>query len=177
MALYMDFSGTEGAVGFISDGEPVIPVGVNINAMPMSVKQKEWDIYQQFAKDNDVFFLFEDNVPTVDFYAVPRVDVAATDSDGGLIASVGESFSLSDSVPLIYISLEKKCFLITSDSTQFLSIAPHWKDLLIPYNCVTLYPSKEAAMQDFPIVNVVDTPQYRELMKMMDQRRKETRSE
>jgi len=30
MAIYMDFSGTEGAIGFISDGEPVIPVGVKL---------------------------------------------------------------------------------------------------------------------------------------------------
>ena len=60
MAIYMDFSGTEGAVGFISDGEPVIPVGVSINAMPMSVKKREWELYRQFAEDNDVHFLFED---------------------------------------------------------------------------------------------------------------------
>ena len=168
MAIYMDFSGTEGAIGFISDGEPVIPVGVSINAMPMSIKKKEWELYQQFAKDNDVYFLFEDNVPTIDFYAVPRVDIAAADSDGGLIASVGEVFSLSESVPLIYISPKKTCFLITSDSTQFLSIASQWKKHLAPYDGVTLYPSKEAAMADFPITNVVDTPEYQELLKLMD---------
>lgn len=168
MALYMDFSGTEGAVGFISDGEPVIPVGVSINAMPMSIKKKEWELYQKFAEDNDVHFLFEDNVPAVDFYAVPQVDIAATDSDGGLIASVGEVFSLSESVPLIYISHKKECFLITSDSTQFLSIASQWKKQLVPYMDVTLYPSKAAAMADFPIVNVVDTPEYQELLKLMD---------
>lgn len=176
MAIYMDFSGTEGAIGYISDGEPVIPVGVSINAMPMSIKKKEWELYQQFAKDNDVYFLFEDNIPTVDFYAVPRVDIVATDSAGGLIASVGEVFSLSESVPLIYISPKKTCFLITSDSTQFLSIASQWKKHLAPYDGVTLYPSKEAAMADFPITNVVDTPEYQELMKMTYENKGKTRS-
>jgi len=175
MALYMDFSGTEGAIGFISDGEPVIPAGVSIEAMPMSIKQKEWDLYQQFAKENDVHFLFEDNVPTVDFYAVPRVCIAATDSDGGMIASVEESFSLHDSVPLIYISPNRKCFLITEDSTQFLAIASHWKKHLIPYNGVKLYASKEAAKTAFPITDVVDTPEYQELLKSMDDN-KNTRS-
>lgn len=168
MALYMDFSGTKGAIGFISDGEPVICVGVNIDAMPMRVKKKEWELYQQFARENDVHFLFEDNIPTVDFYAVPRVDIAATDSDGGLIASVGEAFSLQCSVPLIYISPKRECFLITADSTQFLSIAPQWKKYLVPYDGVTLYPSKEAAKADFPITDVVDTPEYQELLKLMD---------
>lgn len=168
MALYMDFSGTEGAIGFISDGEPVIPVGVHVNAMPMSVKKKEWELYQKFAKDNDVHFLFEDDVPAVDFYAVPQVDIVATDSDGGLIASVGEAFSLHESMPLIYISSKGECFLITADSTQFLSIAPKWKSQLVPYDGVTLYPSKEAAMAVIPIVNVVDTPEYQELLKLMD---------
>lgn len=159
----MDFSGTKGAVGFISDGEPVIQVGVSINAMPMNVKKKEWELYRKFAIDNDVFFLFEDNVPVVDFYAVPRVDIAATDSKGGLIASVGEAFDLSASIPLIYISPARECYLITQDSRQFLSIAHEWRKHLMPYRDVTLYPSKEAAMADFPIVNVVDTLEYQQL--------------
>lgn len=168
MAVYMDFSGTEGAVGYIADGEPVIPVGVSISAMPMSVKQKEWEQYQQFAKENDVFFLFEDNVPTIDFYAVPRVDIVATDSAGGLIGSVENTFDLSHSVPLIYLSPDRECFLITADSTQFLSMASQWKKNLVPYNGVRLYPSKEEAMADFPIVNVVDTPEYQLLLEQMD---------
>ena len=175
MAIYMDFSGTEGAVGFISDGEPVIPVGVSINAMPMSVKKKEWELYQQFAKDNDVHFLFEDNVPIVDFYAVPRVDIAATCSNGGLIASVGESFDLHSNIPLIYISPTRECFLITEDATQFLSIAAEWQTRLTPYHEVKLYPSKAAAMDEFPIVNIVDTPEYQLLLEHMDN--KKTRSE
>ena len=164
----MDFSGIEGAVGFISDGEPVIPVGVSINAMPMSVKKKEWELYQQFAKDNDVLFLFEDNVPIVDFYAVPRVDIAATCSDGGLIASVGEAFDLHSNIPLIYISPTQECFLITEDATRFLSIAAEWKTRLTPYHEVKLYPSKAAAMEEFPIVNIVDTPEYQQLLEITD---------
>lgn len=164
----MDFSNTEGAIGFISDGEPVIPVGVSINAMPMGVKKKDWALYQQFAKENDVYFLFEDNVPIVDFYAVPRVDIAATDSCGGFIASAGEPFSLQDKIPLIYISPKRECFLITADSSKFLSIASKWREYLVPYENVKLYPTKDAARADFPITDVVDTPEYRELMKLMD---------
>ena len=175
MAIYMDFSGTEGAVGFISDGEPVIPVGVSINAMPMSVKKKEWELYQQFAKDNDVLFLFEDNVPAVDFYAVPRVDIAATCSNDGLIASVGESFDLHSNIPLIYISPTREYFLITEDATRFLSIASQWKTHLTPYDGVRLYPSKEAAKAEFPIRNVVDTPEYQLLLEQLDNMK--TRSE
>ena len=176
MAIYMDFSGTDGAIGFISDGEPVIAVGVSIHAMPMSVKKKEWELYRQFAIDNDVHFLFEDNVPVVDFYAVPRVNIAAVDSEGGFIGSVGEIFDLSASVPLVYISPQRECFLITQDSTNFLSMASEWKQHLIPYCGVTLYPSKEAAMADFPIINVVDTPEYQQLIKMMDKSKGKTRS-
>ena len=168
MAIYMDFSGTEGAVGFISDGEPVIPVGVSINAMPMSVKKKEWKLYRQFSLENDVHFLFEDNVPAVDFYAVPRVDIAATCSDGGFIASVGESFDLHSNIPLIYITPTLECFLITEDATQFLSFASEWKTRLTPYDGVRLYPSKEAAMAEFPIVNIVDTPEYQQLLEITD---------
>lgn len=168
MSLYMDFSGTKGAIGFISDSEPVIQVGVSINAMPLSVKRKEWELYQQFARDYDVRFLFEDDVPGVDFYAVPRLDIAATDSCGGFIASVGEPFSLQDKIPLVYISPKRECFLITEASSTFLSIASSWKEHLVPYSGVTLYPSKEAARAEYPITDVVDTPEYRELMQLMD---------
>ena len=142
--------------------------------LPVSVKKKEWELYQQFAKDNDVLFLFEDNVPIVDFYAVPRVDIAATCSNGGLIASVGESFDLHSKIPLIYISPTQECFLITEDATQFLSIASEWKTHLTPYDGVRLYPSKAAAMADFPIVNIVDTPEYQQLLAMTNMK---TRSE
>lgn len=175
MALYMDFSGTQGAIGFIAEGEPVIPVGVSIDAMPMSVKKKEWDLYQKFAKENDVYFLFEDDIPVIDFYAVPRVCIAATDMEGGFIASVGDAFSLHDRVPLVYIAPNLKCFLITQDSTQFLSIVPHWKEQLQPYDGVKLYASKEAAMVDFPITDVIETPEYQNLLKLMN-RNRNTRS-
>ena len=164
MAVYMDFSNTNGAIGFISDGEPVIPVGVSIQAMPMCIKEKEWELYEAFARENDVFFIFEDALPAVDFYAVPRVDIAATDSAGGLIAGVGGEFDLHDHIPLVYISPARECFLITEDSSQFLSIASCWKTLLTPFAGVTLYPCKEAAMTDYPITNVVDTEEYQMMM-------------
>lgn len=168
MAIYMDFSGTEGAIGYISDGEPVVPVGVSIHAMPLSIQKKEWELYQKFAEDNDVHFLFADHIPTVDFYAVPCADIAATDSCGGLIASVGAQFSLSDKIPLIYIAPDKACFLITEDGSQFLSIASEWKNHLKPYDGVKIYPSKEAAMADYPITNVVDTPEYKKFVQMSE---------
>ena len=100
----------------------------------------------------------------MDFYAVPKVDIAAIDSAGGFIASVGGDFDLHDHIPLVYISPARECFLITEDSSQFLSIASCWKSKLVPYKGVTLYPTKEAAMKDYPITNVVDTEEYQMLM-------------
>jgi hypothetical protein len=64
-------------------------------------------------------------------------------------------------VPLIYISAERKAYLITEDSRKFLSIASKWKEKLTPYDGITLYKSKEDARKEYQIVDFEQTEAYK----------------
>jgi len=156
MSLYIDFSNITECIGVIKDGEPAIPTGTTVSPMPHSVREREQEAYDRFFRDYDIRFLFDGDCPDIDFYAVPRVDVAAVTGEGGLIASVIQPFDLNASMPLIYIAPDRKCFLITEDSTSFLSIAPIWRDRLQPYDGVQLFPSREAAEAHHKILNLSD---------------------
>ena len=169
MTQYMDMTNVDGCFGVIpKNGETIVFTGVTVNSMPLSVKRKEGDAYADFAKQCGIRFIFDDDIPPIDFYTVPRIDVAARDEDGGLIASVGEPFSLRDPVPLVYITKDRKCYLITSHSSTFLSIASEWKEQLTPYTSLTIYVSKVEAAKDYQIIDLEKTKDYQNLMQMMN---------
>ena len=170
MALYVDPTGVQGCVGLIGyQGEPAVFTGVCVSAMPASLKKTEGEAYAQFARDYGIFFLFDDDVPTVDFYSVPRLDIAAVDGEGGFLAAVGGSFDLCDPVPLVYIAKDRRCYLITEDSTQFLTMAAQWREKLRPYEDVRLYPSKQDAKMDFAIEDLVQMPEYQRSLALMEE--------
>lgn len=162
MIQYLDMTQVKGCFGVIPEnGEVIVLTGVSVNSMPLSVKRKEGEAYDDFARKYGIHFIFDDCIPEIDFYTVPKIDVAATDGGGGFIASVGEPFSLRDSVPLIYISAERKAYLITKDSSKFLSVASKWKEILTPYDGITLYKSKEEARKEYQIVDFEQTEAYK----------------
>lgn len=162
MIQYLDMTQVKGCFGVIPENREVIVLtGVSVNSMPLSVKRKEGEAYDDFARKYGIHFIFDDCIPEIDFYTVPKIEVAATDNVGGFIASVGEPFSLHVSVPLIYISADRKAYLITEDSREFLSIASKWKEKLTPYDGITLYKSKEDARKEYQIVDFEQTEAYK----------------
>ena len=168
MIQYLDMTQAEGCFGLIPEnGEIIVLTGVSVYSMPLSVKRDEGEVYDDFGRKYGIHFIFDDCVPEIDFYTVPKIEVGATDNDGGFIASVGEPFSLHNSVPLIYISADRKCYLLTKDATEFLSIVSDWKDRLTPCNEVTLYPSKDDARKDYKIIDFEKTEQYQNLREIM----------
>ena len=171
MIQYLDMTQTQGCIGVIPEnGETIVFTGVSVNSMPLSVKHEEGEAYDDFAQKYGIHFIFDDCIPEIDFYTVPKIEVAATDNDGGFIASVGEPFSLCDSVPLIYISAARNAFLITEDSSEFLSIASEWKVRLTPYDGITLYKSKKDARKVYPITDFKQTEAYKRHMELFGKR-------
>lgn len=162
MIQYLDMTQAKGCFGVIPEnGETIVLTGVSVYSMPLSVKRKEGEAYEDFARKYGIHFIFDDCIPEIDFYTIPRIEVAATDNNGGFIASVGEPFSLRDPVPLIYISADRKAYLITEDSSKFLSIASEWKEKLTPYDEIALYASKEDARKEYPIIDLEQTESYK----------------
>lgn len=167
MTQYIDMTKTEGCIGLIPEnGETIVFTGVSINSMPLSVKSKEGELYADFARKYGIHFIFDDEIPEIDFYSVPRLDIAATDDTGGFIASVGEPFSLSGSARLVYISPDRHTYLITDNSSEFLSIVSDWKTRLSPFDGIRLYTSKEKAKEDYDIIDFEKTKAYELLHKI-----------
>ena len=171
MIQYIDMTHTEGCFGIIPEnGEELVFTGVTVNSMPVSVKVKEGKAYEDFAQKYGISFIFDDALPALDFYTIPRVDVAAVDDEGGFIGSVNEPFTLNHPVPLVYISNKRKCYLITSDSTQFLSMASTWKNTLTDYPDVTVFENKKTAKQEYDIIDFEQTQTYQNYLKYLNQR-------
>ena len=162
MIQYLDMTQTKGCFGIIPEnGETIVLTGVSVYSMPLSVKMDEGEAYDDFARKYGIHFIFDDCIPEIDFYSVPKIEIAATDNNGGLIASVGEAFSFHSPVPLIYISADRKVYLITEDSSEFLSIASEWKERLTPYNGICLFNSKEQAKKVYSIIDFEQTEAYK----------------
>lgn len=169
MIQYMDMTKAKGCFGVIPEnGETIVFTGVSINSMPISVKRKEGKLYADFAEKYGIHFIFDDDIPDINFYSVPRLDIGAKDDAGGFIASVIEPFSLSDPISLVYISQDMHCYLITKDATEFLSIVSEWKSRLVPFEGVMLYTSKEKAKQEYEIIDFEKTKEYRDLLEMIN---------
>lgn len=123
----------------------LIPAGTTVYAMPVSDKNTEYD---QFADDYDIHFIFEDNVPEISFYAVPHIDIFATVSDGGYLATYGDTTDLESNARILYISKEGEVRVAAAHLRKLLSTKKNWKNSMKKTNIVKLYSSREAAMQN-----------------------------
>lgn len=165
MVQYLDMTNARECMSVLPDpGQKLVLTGVSIYSMPLSVKKKDGALYADFAKKYGIHFIFDDEKPVIDFYSVPRIEIGATDGAGGFIASVNEPFSLREATPLVYISPERNCFLITQDSSRFLSIADRWRSCLSPWAGIRLFASKAQAKEAFNIVDLEETSVYRQHM-------------
>ncbi len=160
MIHYIDMTNADGFGVLPDPGDTVILTGVSVYSMPLSVKRREGELYADFGRKNGIHFIFDDEKPEIDFYSIPRLEIGATDSAGGFIGSVNEPFSLRETAPLVYISPDRRCFLITEDSSEFLSIVSEWRSRLTPYDGVTLYATKEQAKGEYPIIDFEKTEAY-----------------
>ena len=135
---------------WIKDTE-VITSGTTVYNMNSNDKN---ETYQQYADEYDIYFIFNDNIPKVSFYTVPQVDVFATDSEGGLIGTVGSMTDLQSDLPICYINKNKECFLIATSGKEFLEITNNWKNNIKPYNEVVFYASKLDAERELRFINI-----------------------
>lgn len=163
MTHYIDMTNTEGCFGILPEnGETIVFAGVSLYSMPLSVKSREGELYADFARKYGIHFIFDDEKPVIDFYAVPSLEIGATDGAGGFIASVGAPFSLRDPVCLVYIAPDRSCYRITEDGSEFFSMVSRWRNCLTPYDAVKLYGSKEQAKAEFEILDFEKTEVYRQ---------------
>ena len=154
--VYLDTTQADMCISvYVKDAE-VVPAGASVNAMSVKHKNSE---YQKFAEEYDIHFIFADDVPKVDFYTVPMVDIFAVDSAGGYVGSVGQLTDLEADIPICYIDFEKRCYLIATNGNDFLRKVSNWKAHLMPYNDIEFFDSLEMAQKKFEFLDRAEIEQ------------------
>ena len=148
--VYFDKTAPENACTsvYVRNAE-VIAAGTTIYSM--SIKEKNAE-YQKFAEEYKIHFIFDDKLPTIDFYTVPWVDIFATDGNGGLFGTIGSITDLNADAPICYMDQEHTCFLAAENGNDFLTAAGSWREHLRPYAGITFYRSKEEAKQQLEFI-------------------------
>ena len=104
--VYVDVTELDKCVCIAVKDKEVIKAGNTVYSMSSN------ENYQQYADNYDIHFILDDDIPELSFYTVPQVDVFATDSEDGLIGTVGSMTDLESDSPICYINKNKKCFLL-----------------------------------------------------------------
>ena len=122
MKKYLDMQTQDGGIGvtgFDEEGKPIerIQAGTTITSMPVKYKSQ----YEMIERKNKMFFIFDDSIPQVDFYAVPRVDIFAKDNQGGYFGTVGATTDIEDlEAPICYINKNQDIFKVASYLKEFI---------------------------------------------------------
>lgn len=152
--LYLDMTHTNGCMSLFVKGAEIIPAGTTVYSMQVKDKNAE---YQRFAEEYDIHFIFDDDVPVIDFYTVPRVDIMAADSDGGYIGTIGETSDLEGDAAICYIDSAKNVFRAAGSFKDFIDTADSWKTHLSPCGDVDIFRSKDEAEKVYEFVSSDDS--------------------
>ena len=152
MKVYLDISEISNKTGAISYVFPanieIIPTGTTISAMSIQDNNKDYRLY---AEKHDLQFIFEDNIPAIDFYAVPQLDIFALDNKGGMLATLGAATDINElTKPICYISNNRDCFTIADNLNQFMQMIAtqkEWRLNMKNTKNISIYSSKSEAEQ------------------------------
>lgn len=149
MKYYIDLTNVHGAVGilFTQPENEAVYVGTTVHTE--DAKLRDHPLVKRYAEECDFHFFFNgDTLP--ELYTVPGAEVGGYDSQGGLFVG-GYVFSLRDPEPMYYIDRDKKCWLITENSSQFADMGLEWRDRMVPTQAIEAFASREEADRKYNI--------------------------
>lgn len=151
MRRYIDIGQWNGeCVSVFVRGMEICWAGNRVCSMPVRCKNEE---YRRLAEEYDIHFIFDDHVPTLDFYTVPYVEIMAEDSLGGYIGTVGEMAGLDSLAPVCYISRERSCCLIGENIREWLERLDSWREGWTRTQDVAVFRSKEEAEAAYAFIS------------------------
>lgn len=145
--VYIDAASLKDCAAFFAPDVEMIFAGTTVYSMSVSEKNKK---YQQYADEYDIHFLFDDDIPVIDFYTVPQVDIMAVDSNGGYIGTIGQVSDLESDALICYIDKNRNCYLAAENGADFLKRVSMWKEYLKPYEGIKIYNTKADAEKENP---------------------------
>ncbi len=147
--VYIDRTENKECVSLFFNDAEVVNAGTTITSMSQRHYNEE---YKKFADEYDIKFIFDNNVPMIDFYTVPQFDIMAIDSDGGYIGTIGSESNLEFDYPIGYIDKDRNCFLIASCGKEFVENVVNWKAHKQPYEDINIFRCKEDAKNELEFI-------------------------
>lgn len=160
MKKYIDRSLQQGCIGVIgtdNEGNPIefIQAGTIISSI-MPIKHK--NEYLEIEEKHKIHFIFVDNIPQIDFYTVPLIDIFAIDYNGGYFGSVGNMIELEDlETPICYINKNKEIFKVANNFKEFIfdsETATERLNQMEPLLGITFYSSLKEAKEQLDFIEI-----------------------
>jgi hypothetical protein len=151
--IYQDRTVFSGAIGVNLEDTVIISAGTTIYSMGVHDRKEE---YQRYANDYDIQFIFDDEIPHLEFFTVPHVEIMAKDSKGGFIGIVYQQCDSESDESICYINRDLECFIISENVEDFLSNIGTWQDGMKPYDKITVYRSKAEAETELEFIDLSD---------------------
>ena len=129
----------------------LIPAGASVYSMAVSQKN---EVYEKFAKDFDVHFIFNDCMPKIDFYAVPFLSIFAVDSSGGMFSSIGAHTDFESDAKIVYIAPDRTIFLLADNGKEFIANIALWKENMKPFSEVNLFSDISHAKEKYHFIEL-----------------------
>ncbi|HWT73515.1 MAG TPA: hypothetical protein VN258_02175 [Mobilitalea sp.] len=134
----------------------LIYAGTTIASMPESADD---DTYMLLADKYDIRFIFDSNVTTVNFYALPRVDIFATDSNNGYWGTIGDATDIENmSAQICYVNNHNEIFIVADNLKNFIfpidSINERRTKTMNKTDDVVLYSSKKDAEKAVKFIEI-----------------------
>ncbi|MHA6252600.1 hypothetical protein [Oceanobacillus sp. CAU 1775] len=152
--VHLDRTAFSGAVVVDLEETEIIPAGATINSLGVHDRKNEQ--YQIYANDYDIQVIFDDDIPHIEFYTVPHVDIMAKDSRGGFIGIVYQAYDSERVAPICYINMDLECFIISENVKDFLSNMGSWQDNMKPFDKIKFYRSKAEAETELEFIDLSD---------------------
>jgi hypothetical protein len=156
MKLYIDATQHIGISVFYKD-EPVEITQAGTTVYTMSLKDRNEE-YLMLEKQKGLFFIFEDNLPVIDFYTVPRIDIFARDNQSGYLGTVGAISDIEDlNSPICYIDKNRNVFNVANCMRDYLFPAEIIGESIShsePMKGVTFHSSLQEAKKLYEFIDV-----------------------
>lgn len=146
--VYFDMSGADSCFSIFVREVEAVPAGTVIYSMSVKHKCEE---YERIAEQFDIKFIFDDNVPEVKFYTVPRVDIFAVSSEGGFLGTTGGPVDIETEASVCYINSKKECFTVAGSLKELL-VNPDWKVNMKRNQEVLIFDSLDEAKQNLEFI-------------------------
>lgn len=162
MTHYFDLSKLRGCVGILADpGDRVVLTGTAVHSEPE--KYRDTDLARKLKAENDLRFWFG-AAPAAPFYTVPRTELGGFDSRGGFFAGCPD-FSLRGEGCIYYIDRDRRCWKITENAGDVLSMGKAWREGMTPCEEIELFDSFEGARQRYPIRRPENEEEFLNMLK------------